>query len=93
MYVNNAENYIPFTPLCDDGVMWAVKWEVKVDRSQQLPNQSNEQGVQALGSVKLVALWLCGFRYEDMPDGVEVSRSWNPKLEGNPNPPSRWVSY
>jgi len=81
-----AENYIRFTPLCDDGVMWAAKWEVNVDRSQRIYNKSNGQWVQAPGSVRLVALWLCGFRYEDMPDGVEVSISWNPKLEGHPNP-------
>ena len=29
-----AENYINFTPLCDDGVFWGCKWEVEVDRAQ-----------------------------------------------------------
>ena len=30
-FAKKAENYTRFTPLCDDGVMWAAKWEVRVD--------------------------------------------------------------
>ena len=99
IYVHNtdtavkAENYIRFTPLCEDGVMWAAKWEVQVDRSQRVTNKKCDQWVQAPGSVRLVALWLCGVRYEDMQDQFEVSRAWNPKLEAHPNPPSTWHSY
>ena len=31
-----AENYMRFTPLCKDGVYWAAKGEVLVDRSQKV---------------------------------------------------------
>ena len=93
IYVHNMRhtkkpvNYIRFTPLCDDGIIWSAKWEVKVDKSRQIHNRTNEQWVQAPGSVRLVALRLCGYRYEELPPGVEVSRAWNPALEAHPNPP------
>ena len=86
-FAKKAENYTRFTPLCDDGVMWSAKWEVKVDKSREIHNRTNEQWVQTPGSVRLVALWLCGYRYEELPNGVQVSRAWNPALERHPNPP------
>ena len=90
-YAKKAVNYTRVTPLCDNGLMWLAKWDVKVDKSQQVRNTTNEQLVQAPGSVQLVALRLCGYRYEELPNGVQVSRAWNPALEGPPNLPR--VSY
>ena len=83
-----AENYSRFMPLCNDGVFWSCKWELKVDRSKkQIPRSNTEQWIQKPGSTRLVALWLCGIRNEDMENGSEFSETWNPMLEANPNPP------
>lgn len=86
-YAKKAVNYTRFTPLCDNGVMWSTKGDVKVDKSQQVRNTTNEQWVQAPGSVRLVALWLCGYRYEELLNRVQVGRAWNPALEGPPKLP------
>ena len=69
-----VEDYVCFTPLCNDGVMWAASWEVKVDRSQEISKKGNGEWIQAPGSVRMFALWLCGLRYEEMPNNVEVSK-------------------
>ncbi|CAK0870886.1 unnamed protein product [Prorocentrum cordatum] len=47
-----AENYVRFVHLCGDGVFWAAKWEVVVDRRQSVaaPHQtsgSRERGRRA----------------------------------------------
>ena len=81
-----AENYINFTPLCDDGVFWGCKWEVEVDRERRVKVQSRtDQWVQKRGSVRLVALWLKGIRYEDMQPHLQFNETWNPMLEANPH--------
>ena len=87
-YAHKAENYSRFMPLCKDGVFWCCKWELKVDRSRkQDPKSDTEQWIQKPGSTRLVALWLCGIRYQDMEPGLQFSEAWNPMLEANPNPP------
>merc|ERR1712087_918323 len=68
----------------DDGVFWAAKWEVKVNRMEKVPKKSTDQWIQRTGSVRLKALWLCGKRHEDMEDGYEFSDVWNPMFEANP---------
>ena len=80
IYVHNednsvlAENYIRFTPLCDDGVFWAAKWEVRVERTRQVEKITGRtnQWIQKEGSVVLAALWLCGRRYEDMKSDTNL---------------------
>lgn len=81
-----AGNYTRFVPLCKDGVCWAAKWELRVDRSDRVPvgNYGTDQWVQEERSVRLAALWLCGRRYEDIADGEEVSEQWDPTMEANP---------
>ena len=80
-----AENYMTFTPLCDDGVFWGCKWEVDIDRERRVKvPRSTDQRVQKRGSVRLVALWLKGIRYEDMQPQLKVSETWNHTLEANP---------
>ena len=92
-YAHKAENYSRFMPLWNDGVFWCCKWELKVDRSRkQDPKSDTEQWIQKPGSTRLVALWLCGIRNEDMQPGFEFSETWNPMLEAHPNPPQEWRS-
>lgn len=82
---HKAENYIRFVPLCGDGVFWAAKFEVRVDRSQRVKCQrSTDQWVQQEGSVQLVALWVCGRNASTMRFGDNVSPKWDPELEANP---------
>ena len=80
-----AENYIRFTPLCGDGVFWAAKWELRVDREDRvIVPRKTDQWVQRARSVHLAALWVCGRAKEDMREGDEVSQRWVPELEANP---------
>ena len=91
VYVHNdvtahkAENYCRFVPLCGDGVFWAAKWEVRVDRADrvQVPRQT-DQWVQRARSVRLTALWLCGRTCAAMRNGDAVSLAWHPELEAHP---------
>eukprot|EP00928_Gymnodinium_smaydae_P038365 TRINITY_DN26484_c0_g1_i1.p1 TRINITY_DN26484_c0_g1~~TRINITY_DN26484_c0_g1_i1.p1 ORF type:complete len:925 (+),score=154.82 TRINITY_DN26484_c0_g1_i1:69-2843(+) len=83
---HKAEHYMRFVPLCDDGVFWAAKWEVRVDRSVKVKVQrQTDQWVQREEGVKLAALWICGRTANQMRDGDSVSKSWHPDLEANPS--------
>jgi len=55
-----------------------------VDRSDRVVAKGTDQWVQEERSVRLVALWLCGRRAEDLEVGWEVSRCWDPQMEANP---------
>lgn len=80
-----AENYVRFVHLCGDGVFWAAKWEVVVDRRQSVPApHQTDQWVQREDGVHLVALWVCGRAAEAMRPGDAVSREWRGELEANP---------
>eukprot|EP00930_Biecheleria_cincta_P067929 TRINITY_DN548_c1_g2_i1.p1 TRINITY_DN548_c1_g2~~TRINITY_DN548_c1_g2_i1.p1 ORF type:complete len:1108 (+),score=152.38 TRINITY_DN548_c1_g2_i1:117-3440(+) len=80
-----AENYLRFVPLCEDGIFWACKWEVLVDRKRALDEHKNtDQWVQAEDSVQLVALWLCGRTFDEMRSGDQVSKRWFPEHEADP---------
>ena len=83
---HKADNYTRFSPLCDDGVFWATKWELRVDRTRRVIKNDTDQWVQREDSVRLVALWLCGRRHEEMTPGEEFSEAWNPMLEASPVP-------
>ena len=76
------EKAICFTPLCEDGVFWAAKWEVLVDKRRQIVTlNSRERG----GKFRhLSALWLSGVKYEHMVEGAAFSTAWNPRFEANP---------
>ena len=82
---HKAENYTRFVELFQDGVFWCAKWEVRVDRSDRIVVEHTDQWVQEERSVRLAALWLCGYNYLDMDYGWEVSSGWNPLLEANPH--------
>ena len=84
-----AENYMRFVPLSADGVFWAVKFGVRVNREERVkvPNKT-DQWVQKAGSVRLAALWVCG-RNGDQMQNVWPVRKWSPELEANP---CRWAS-
>ena len=74
-----AENYIRFVPLFGDGVFWAAKWELRVDRADRVKvKHRTDQWVQRARSVHLVALWLCGRTSAEMHLGDEVTLSWQP---------------
>lgn len=80
-----AENYMRFVPLCGDGIFWASKWEVLVDRKRGLDeHKSTDQWVQEEDSVQLVALWLCGRTSDEMRSGDQVSQRWFPEHEADP---------
>ena len=84
--MEKAEYYIHFRPLCDDGVFWGCKWEVEVDRERRVKVQSRtDQWVQKRDSVRFVALWLRGIRYQDMQPQLKFNETWNPMLEANPH--------
>eukprot|EP00929_Paragymnodinium_shiwhaense_P026116 TRINITY_DN15595_c0_g1_i4.p1 TRINITY_DN15595_c0_g1~~TRINITY_DN15595_c0_g1_i4.p1 ORF type:complete len:1560 (+),score=426.06 TRINITY_DN15595_c0_g1_i4:126-4805(+) len=82
---HKAESYIRFVPLCDDGIFWAVKWEVLVDRSQNVkPPHQTDQWIQKENGVKLKALWVCGRNSQQMKEGDGVAMRWDPLLEAHP---------
>ena len=35
--LEKANNYVQFTPLCNNGTFWGVKWEVRTDRADRVP--------------------------------------------------------
>ena len=79
-----ADGYTRFVPLCKDGVFWRAKWEVRANREERVSKKNTDQWIQQSDSVRLVALWFQGLRYEDMTCGYEISTLWNPLLEANP---------
>ena len=83
--MHKADNYIRFVPLCGDGVFWAAKWEVVVNRDDRVKVvRRTDQWVQPAEGVRLMALWLCGRNCKDMRQSDELSVSWDPELEANP---------
>ena len=89
-----AENYINFMLLCDDGVFWGCKWEVEVDRERRVKVQRRtDQWVQKRGSIRFVALWLRGIRYQDMQPQMKFNETWNTMLEANPHAVARDVLH
>ena len=98
VYVHNedsarkASHYARFTPLHQDGVFWAVKWEGKVDRKLRVkPKRQTDQWVQKAAGVQLVALWFCGRTANEMRNSDPVACTWDPELEANPNS-NDWIS-
>ena len=91
---HKANNYMCFVPLMGDGVFWAVKWELRVNRQVFVPNPGSDQWVQPEGSSKLAALWVCGRNAAQMQNGDAVSWQWMPLEEANPctTPPWRTAS-
>eukprot|EP00927_Polykrikos_kofoidii_P017380 TRINITY_DN17910_c0_g1_i1.p1 TRINITY_DN17910_c0_g1~~TRINITY_DN17910_c0_g1_i1.p1 ORF type:complete len:1126 (+),score=162.57 TRINITY_DN17910_c0_g1_i1:197-3574(+) len=87
---HKANNYTRFVDLCGDGVFWAAKWEVRVDRAERVkaPRQT-DQWVQRASGVRLAALWLCGRVAGQMCEGDAVSRTWDPELEAHPRDGTR----
>lgn len=79
-----CSNYMRFVPLCRDGVFWGALWEVFVDRSDHVPVQNTDQWCQPERSVRLAALWLVGYSYDQMLAGLEVSEVWDPIHECDP---------
>jgi len=81
---SKANNYLRYCALCDDGVFWAAKWELRVDRSDCVVKRDTDQWIQPQRSVRLAALWLSGLTCDEMEGGWEVSH-WNSVLEAKPN--------
>ena len=82
---HKAENYTCFCPLFGDGVFWAAKWELHVDRADKVvPRGKTDQWIQRSRSVRLVALWLCGKTIDQLENGTLVAVKWNPLLEAHP---------
>ena len=90
---HKACNYIRFVPLFGDGVFWAAKWEVCIDRADRVPKPGTDQWVQQERSVHLVALWLCGRQAQDMLNGDEFTMCWEPCWELNPETQASSLKY
>ena len=83
-----ADNYTRFVPLCsEDGMFFAAKWEVRVNRKHRVKLKSKDQWAQKEGgnSIRLVALWVCVRTFSQMVPGDGVSRGWEPEKEANPH--------
>ena len=81
-----AENYVHFVPLFGDGVFWAVKLELLVDRTDYIPTpRKTDQWIQPSRSTRIIALWVCGRPAKKMHKGDMFRMSWNGKLEANPS--------
>jgi hypothetical protein len=82
---HKAECYSPKVNLCRSGVFWSAMFETRVQRKDQVKvRRKTDQWVQHARSVKLVALWVCGSRVEDLRDGDLVQEHWVPDMEANP---------
>ena len=88
---SKVEFYCRFVPLGDDGVLWAHKWEVLVNRADRVkPPHATDQWIQRARTTHLVALWCCGRAPKEMHAGDAFSLSWDPFLEANPIDPA-WL--
>ena len=83
---HKAENYVRSVSLCSDGVFWAAKWEVRVNRAKKIkePRQT-DQWIQQADGVRLAALWLCGRTAAQMRAGDAVARTWDPEPASLPS--------
>ena len=88
-----ADNYIGFTPLADDGVYWATKWETRVDRERKVKvPRKTDQWAQREEAVRLVALWVASKNLLQIKEGYCFEDSWIPRHEANPwNPRPRGI--
>jgi hypothetical protein len=77
--------YQRYVPLCGDGVFWAVRWEVRADRSDVVKKKGTDQWIQRARGVRLAALWVCGRSVNDMQAMEPFSSSWDPELEAHPH--------
>ena len=87
LLARKAEGYMRFIDVCGDGVLWAVKLELCVDRDQKLDrsHMKTDQWMQAAASVQPLAVWLCGRLPEEMAAGDWwCPQGWRPDLEANP---------
>lgn len=81
-----ANYYAPFMDIFGDGVMWAVKFELLVERRNAAPRRrGREQWVITSDAVKIAALWICGRTPSEMRNNspLTVDR-WDPLMEANP---------
>ena len=67
-----------------DGVLWAVKREVRANRRDFVANRGSDQWVQPTRSIQLAALWVCGRNAVEMQNGSAMSWEWMPLEEANP---------
>ena len=81
---SHANFYMRYVPLCQDGVFWAVKWEVSVDRNRKFPSSKTNQWLQRPGSVVLEALWVSGKTSRSLLNDEVVQLAWYPHLEVRP---------
>ena len=82
---NKADSYCRFVDLCGDGVFFACKLELLVNRDAAVKVQrKTDQWVQPASAVNLTAVWICVRRAAEMHLGSPVSPRWNPLLESNP---------
>ncbi len=71
-------------PLFDNGIFYAVKWELLVDRSDAVRLKHHDQWVQPARSTHLAALWVRCRSAAEMESGSAFSWRWDPQLEANP---------
>eukprot|EP00969_Alexandrium_andersonii_P230655 10186344-Alexandrium_andersonii.AAC.1 len=65
---------IRYVPLCRDGVLCGVKWELVVDRADRcIPDNKTDQWIQTERSVRFVALWFRGATADQLQDGAEAN--------------------
>ena len=77
--------YCRFVQLGLDGVHWAHKWELLVDRADRVkPPHTTDQWIQRARSARIVALWCCGRAAKEMHPGDAYSLAWGPLMEATP---------
>ena len=79
---HKVDHYARHVALCNDGVFWSAKWELRVDRTKKRQDRS-DQWLQRPEGVRLAALWICGKAAKDMHDKAKA-QLWQPDLEANP---------
>ena len=59
-FAHKAHHYMHWVPLFDDGVFWAIKLEVEVDRKRKVVTHHKDQWVQQPGSAaqSLMGMWM-----------------------------------
>ncbi len=82
---DKAEDYIRWVTFCNNGVFWASKLEVEVDRQRRVKApRRTDQWVQEVNIVCIVAVWIGGRTTDQMQNGDEVSLLWDGDHEANP---------
>ena len=75
---NKILGYVGYVPLFEDGILWAVYWEVQCEHDKLIKANETDQWIHPKQSVKLMAMYLHGINVADLEFNTTVQYRWDP---------------